>query len=404
MAIYTLNYPDRETQDIAYSTDGGYTFTPYESNPVLDIGNANFRDPKVIRYNDKWIMSVAVTQEYVVQFYTSDDLKTWTFASNFTRGGLLGNQYECPNLVQVPVKNTDGSDGGEMWVLVVSINPGGPLGGSTTEYFPGTFNGTHFEPVDGAIRFADWMKDDYAGQFFWEGPGQQSVFIAWASNWQYTNEVPTADEGWRSAMSLPKKVHIQNVTREAFNLVQAPYDLSAVMGEQLAREAGTGSLCISTDFGPSKCNDTIVNRRNHDDDTPAVLLQVNVTNLSLDELVPNAAVNITFLSASKSDSLTLGYIINNWLWLDRGDTTAYTSPLFNDKFSAWYALNEDATAFSLEVVLDRSLIEVFVDNGALLGSSVLYPSEPLSHVDISVGGIGNATVQAGVWALNSVWQ
>jgi beta-fructofuranosidase len=59
VAIYTLNTRQEQTQDIAYSFDGGYTFEIYDQNPVLSIGSNQFRDPKVIWYEDHWIMVLA---------------------------------------------------------------------------------------------------------------------------------------------------------------------------------------------------------------------------------------------------------------------------------------------------------------------------------------------------------
>jgi len=48
VAIYTLNNSTSQNQNIAFSKDGGYTFEPYEGNPVIDIGSTQFRDPQVI--------------------------------------------------------------------------------------------------------------------------------------------------------------------------------------------------------------------------------------------------------------------------------------------------------------------------------------------------------------------
>jgi beta-fructofuranosidase len=155
VAIYTLNTPSKETQNIAYSTDGGYTFTKYSGNPVIDVNSNQFRDPKVIWHADtkKWIMAVALPTKFSVVFYTSSNLKTWEEASTFSHQGWLGIQFECPNLVEVPVHNSDQQDSGETkWVLVVSVNPGAPQGGSFTQFFPGEFDGTKFTPEDNAAR------------------------------------------------------------------------------------------------------------------------------------------------------------------------------------------------------------------------------------------------------------
>jgi beta-fructofuranosidase len=158
VAIYTLNTPERQTQDIAYSFDNGYTFSKYKNNPVIDSNSNQFRDPKVFWYapTERWVMVVAYSVDFEIGIFSSPNLIDWTAESNFTSHGLLGLQYECPNLIELPV---NGSDTYTMWLLLISINPGAPLGGSISEYFPGTFNGTHFEAIDGATRFTDFAKD-----------------------------------------------------------------------------------------------------------------------------------------------------------------------------------------------------------------------------------------------------
>jgi beta-fructofuranosidase len=49
-----------------------------------------------------------------------------------------------------------------VWFLIISINPGGPRGGSISQYFVGDFNGTHFEPYDDATRFTGSSSCSYA--------------------------------------------------------------------------------------------------------------------------------------------------------------------------------------------------------------------------------------------------
>lgn len=146
----------------------------------------------------------------------------------------------------MPLNGTDST----IWVLYISINPGAPLGGSVGQYFPGTFNGTHFEAVDQVARIADFSKDNYAGQFFYNTPkGQDAVSIAWASNWQYSQQVPTGtEEGWRSAMSLPRRNFITNSTRIGYVMASVPYDLSPVLGEQLASNDSLGNSSIALDY------------------------------------------------------------------------------------------------------------------------------------------------------------
>jgi beta-fructofuranosidase len=89
-------------------------------------------------------MVVSYAYDFVIGIYTSLDLKSWTHASNFSHHGPLGLQYECPNLVSMPMNGSNTP----MYLMVISINPGTPLSGSIMQYFPGSFNGTHFEAVD----------------------------------------------------------------------------------------------------------------------------------------------------------------------------------------------------------------------------------------------------------------
>ena len=128
VAFYTLNTATEQTQDLAYSTDGGYTFTKYANNPLISINSTQFRDPKVIWHapTQRWVMIVSYAQDFVIGIYTSANLTSWTHASNFSHHGLLGLQYECPNMVEIPMENATDT----MYLLAISINPGAPQGGS----------------------------------------------------------------------------------------------------------------------------------------------------------------------------------------------------------------------------------------------------------------------------------
>lgn len=205
IAIFTSN-GDRQRQSIAYSTDKGRTFTMYENNPVLKDDNiVDFRDPKVFWYEagNCWIMSLATGQ--TITFYSSPDLKSWTYLSKFGEGiGAHGGVWECPDLFPLTY------NGQQKWVLLVSINPGGPGGGSATQYFTGSFDGRTFTADDSPYPlWVDYGKDNYAG-VTWnnvpEADGRR-LFIGWMSNWQYAEAVPTMT--WRSGATLPRELSLQ---------------------------------------------------------------------------------------------------------------------------------------------------------------------------------------------------
>lgn len=66
-----------QTQNIAYSRDGGYTFIPYAENPVIPSDSNQFRDPKVIRFGDHWVMAIAYAADFENGIFTSPDLIDW---------------------------------------------------------------------------------------------------------------------------------------------------------------------------------------------------------------------------------------------------------------------------------------------------------------------------------------
>ena len=156
-AIYTSARPGHQAQSLAFSRDNGRTFTRYAHNPVLDIGAADFRDPKVFRHDDAWIMAVALATERTVSLYRSHDLRDWTHLSDFTRPGE--GIWECPDLFPL----------GGRWVLLLSELPGG------MRYVVGDFDGTAF--TGGDLRPFD-HGDLYAAVTY-EGVPDRRIAIGW---------------------------------------------------------------------------------------------------------------------------------------------------------------------------------------------------------------------------------
>ena len=392
VAIYTLNTPEKQTQEIAYSYDGGYTFTPWEGNPILDINSTQFRDPKVVWYEDHWVMVVAYAQHFTIGIYISYDLKQWDHASNISRIGLLGLQYECPNLVSVPVWANGTATGETVWVLAISINPGAPQGGSITEYFPGSFDGWNFTPYDGAARIADWAKDNYAGQFFYGTKQDEAVSIAWASNWQYTNVVPTDSEGWRSAMSLPRHNYLVKEERIGWVLGSTPYSLAPVLGDELSYDGDFANKSVIVDYS----NIT----------SGAVYFSANIS-IPADAVVAgDALINFTIASPSSGENIRSGYFFggsnSGSAWIDRSKTNGYgqDDPFFTTRFS-----HADVTPITcISGIVDRTILEVFLEEGRDSATTVFFPTEPFSNFSMATTGMPEGTtVEIGVWALGSGW-
>jgi beta-fructofuranosidase len=394
VAIYTLNTPESQTQQIAYSYDNGYSFIKYSGNPVIPSNSTQFRDPKVVWHGEteRWVMVVAYPVDFKIGIFSSPDLKQWTAESNLTHVGLTGLQYECPNMVELPVKGggDDEDIPSSLWVMLISINPGAPLGGSITQYFLGTFNGTHFEPLGSQTRLTDFAKDNYAGQFFYNIPSSQDqVSINWASNWQYTNVVPTGEEGWRSAMSVPRGHYVADLERFGLSLISYPYNISSVIDTQLASNSTLGNGTVAVDYSNVESG--------------ALYFEANVT-LPADS-PPIGTLNFTFASTASGESVTGGTFLSSGdVWLNRANVQSLSlNPYFNEKFSAT-GLYDGSGSWNISGIVDRSIIEVFLNGGQLGASSVFFPSEPLDLMYLSIAGLNeSASVSLGVWSLKATW-
>lgn len=203
VALYT-SASGAQQQSLAYSTDGGKSFTRYNHNPVIANNDDNLRDPKVFWHEEskKWVMALAKGWKMGIDFYASSDLKNWTFLSNFFTplAGRPSLQWECPDLISLDC------NGQKKWVLIVSVNPGGPVLGSGTMYFVGQFDGTNFTPD--ALDYPLWLDygmDNYAG-VTWSNTGNRRLLIGWMNNWEYAGAVPC--KPWRSAMTLPRELKL----------------------------------------------------------------------------------------------------------------------------------------------------------------------------------------------------
>jgi fructan beta-fructosidase len=348
VAIYTLNEPTKEVQNVAYSLDDGTTYKEFKNNPVLDLQNPNFRDPKVFWYapGSQWIMAVALPRAHQVLFYGSQNLKQWKFLSAFGPAGIDGYQYECPNLFQVPVQGTN-----EMkWILVVAINPGAPLGGSMNQYFVGNFDGTTFTPDDGVARLMDFGKDFYAVQTYNNTPNGDAIAVGWMSNWQYTQEVPTFP--WRGVFTVPRFLSLrQNPTQTGALLVQTPISLNSLHDKTLFNGSTTVSpgspVTISTQGNSSfEFETTVLGGGNG-------RLDINILN-----------------DAGEQVTVGVDWDNNGQVYVERGQTNGFSNRYFTNDFSMQES-NDDNT-ITLHVLVDRSVLEVFVDDGIQVCTSSFF--------------------------------
>ena len=350
IAIFT-SAGDRQTQSIAYSLDGGKTFTKYEDNPVLSDANIiDFRDPKVFWHapSKQWVMSLATTQ--TITFYGSKNLKEWTLLSEFGEGlGGHGGVWECPDLFPLTY------EGKTKWVLFVSINPGGLNGGSATQYFIGDFDGKTFTPD--AMNYPLWLdygRDNYAGVTWSNVPAADGrrLFIGWMSNWDYANEIPTVN--FRSAMTVARTLRLAHNGEHLVVASEPVKELESLRTEPLSLADKTTS-------------DTVTFENLLPNNQGAYELTFTV--------IPNDTDSFSFsIENIKGEALTYLFdIANKTLSVDR----TKSSVAFNANF-AETLIKAPLTAkksYTVRLLVDKASTELFVNNGEVVQTNTVFPSE-----------------------------
>jgi len=401
VAIYTYHNPQlaeqggkkHEYQGIAYSTDRGRTWTKYAGNPVLPNTQSlqDFRDPKVFWHedSDKWVMSLSAGDH--VQFWGSEDLKNWQHLSDFGRGwGAHDGVWECPDLVEMRVVGSDES----RWVLIQNLNPGGPQGGSGTQYFVGNFDGFVFAldesfektlDAEGAV-WLDAGKDNYAGVTWANVPEEdgRTLFIGWMGNWEYAQQVPT--HPWRSAMTLPRELTLHNADR-GYRVHSRPVrELNGLRGP--GRRIGPHSidasapLALNTDFPitPSE-----------------VFLEF--------EMPESGGYELTVeLSNEFGERYRFGYDgVSNQFYSDR---SAAGDSSFSETFAGIHRTRRQSQSnrLRLRLILDVASIEAFADDGADVMTELYFPSQVYDRITIRASGRGVLLADGTVYPLKSVWK
>ena len=373
VAIYTGYTPEGngrkslQTQNIAYSNDRGRTWTKYSGNPVLDLHMTDFRDPKVFwaEQSKQWIMAVSMPDDHKARIYGSPNLKNWKQVSEFGPAGATGGQWECPELFELPVQ---GKPGESRWVLKIGLNPGALQGGSGEQYFVGRFDGTTFKNDNPAslTLWTDYGKDCYCALTFNNLPKTHpQVMIGWMDNWQYAAKLPTSP--WRGQMTLPRKLTLHE-TPDGIRLFQAPIDELQNLAVDHSSVSGQSSvvfnnLPLMTDLtkGHTYQLQSTVNLGKAADAGWKILAEDG---------------NYTLVGYDQSKGV---------LYVDR--THSGTAVVSKDFPARLEAPLKFTGALDLDVIVDRSSVEVFANHGAVTMTNLVFPDSAATNVEFySKGG------------------
>ena len=338
VAMYTTSRPtpfggDVQAQCIAFSKDNGKTFRKYEGNPVLTAEEKDFRDPRPFWNEDikAWNLILAVGQE--MRIYSSPDLKEWKYESSFGKEyGCHGGVWECPDLFKIDDK----------WVLICNINPGGPFGGSATQYFVGQFDGHKFtcESKPEVTKWLDYGKDHYATVSFYNAPDNRRTVLAWMSNWQYANQVPTMQ--FRSANSVPRDLGMFEYKGEFYVSVVPSKEMLSLRGDKAKQ--------------PTEACEIVVD----------VKKQAEIV-----------------LSNAKGEQIIMRYdAAKQTFSMDRtksGDVS------FSADFPCVTEAPTYGTVKQLRIFIDRCSVEAFDAEGKMAMTNLVFPTEPYNNIKVTGG-------------------
>jgi len=361
VAIYTADQPNlkKESQYVAYSNDGGLTFTNYNHNPVIDLNMKDFRDPNVFWFEKtkQWVMVVSLPTEHKVRFDGSVNLKGWKLLSEFGPAGYTKANWECPFLIQLPVDKNLNS---KKWVLVTSA--AGRERGIFMQYFTGDFDGVTFKNDNSSDTE---LTVDYGDCFYaaipWNNlPANQKTFIGWM--------VPPAQETypWRGQMSIPRDLSLKK-TKDGLRLFQVP---SAAIENNLSKISGNRLF-------------TVNNLEINDEVRPIMTGTVTRDNsywIEADLIVQAGAIaGLKIAQQKDKDNKTIceteiGYNAEkHQLHVDR--SRSGKGKINENRLVQIVDVTPINGKIKLRILFDKSSLEVFVNDGEKVITTYIYPDK-----------------------------
>jgi fructan beta-fructosidase len=281
------------------------------------------------------------------------------------------------------------------WVLLVSINPGAPLGGSATQYFVGDFDGQTFaldrsftaSVQNGEAVWLDHGRDNYAGVTWSDVPGEDGrrLFLGWMGNWEYAQVVPTT--AWRSAMTLPRELTLGK-TGEGYRVFSRPV-------RELQSLRTVSKPIQAAEIPPAR------------DLTAETGISPAAMELIL-EFEPAAGSAADFgveLSNARGERYRIGY--------DHGARRFYSDRrgagdhAFSDRFAAAIhpapRLSQNPTV-RFHLFFDVASAELFADGGATAVTDIFFPGEPFAKASLYAEKGKVKLIRGEAHALKSIWR
>lgn len=368
IAIMTQQADGVQRQSLFVSTDGGFRFEPFDGNPVMDNpGSEHWRDPKIVWDDERreWLMVLA--EGHKIGFYTSPDLTDWTYRSAFERDDL--GILECPDLFRMSL---DGDPARTTWVLAAGVN-GAEHGKTTgTAYWTGAWDGERFTTDAAEPAWLDHGADFYAA-VTWDDPRRSEsdrlasrYAIGWLNNWAYAGDLPTED--WHGgADSLVRELALRTVDGRP-TLVSSPVaGLESLEGE--ARERTGLRVTDAAVLRPAADLDPADSAELPQPRSDAYRLRVEV---APDPDDPASEVRFRVKEGDGSFAAVGVDFASGTAFVARdADAAAASMPdAYRAVRSAPAPLRDGVV--TLDVIVDASSVEVFVNGGEATLSSLVF--------------------------------
>lgn len=339
VAVYTADSPEKQVQCIAYSLDKGRTWTKYDGNPVVDSkAKWNSHDTR-----DPKVFWYEPTGKWVMVLNERDGHSIYNSddLKHWTFESHITGFWECPELFELSV---DGVTDNKKWVMY----------GASGTYMIGSFDGRTFVPESGKYYYSTGTI--YAAQTFTNIPSGDGrrIQIGWG-------RISHPGMPFNGTMLLPTVLSLRT-TKDGIRLFSEP------IKELEALQIAKGQW---KDLSAEKAGE-LLQPYNH---TGSLRIR-------------------TTLSLSHATNAGLSLYGQNLLDYDMN---------FNKVNGVFYS-PEDMTSMeiSVDIILDRTSVEVFVDGGAY-SYSMERRADPNNKDGFRFWGNNIQVKNLEVYELQSIW-
>lgn len=331
---------------------------------VPDGYTDHFRDPKVWKENGQFYAIIGAQrtdQTGCVVLFSSSDMEMWVFEGEIeTELPHFGYMWECPDYFTI---NGQG-------VFVFSPQGIAPEGDSyhniyQSGYVLGNLDVETQRIEHGAFQELDRGFDFYAPQTM-EAPDGRRILVGWMGLPEMA--YPTDSHGWAHCLTLPREITIENG-----RLMQRPVrELQQLRGVQMEASANLCDEVQTFDSFSGAAFEMICSFELVDADSCGIEIRVSEQEKTI----------ITYNAREQK------------VYLDRNHSGALADSEYGNVRSCSLA----AQKVTFHLFVDSSSLELFVNDGAEVFTSRLFPSEDSAGIRFFAEG-GRASCQAVKWTI-----